>query len=427
MESINKIVELLNKSHSQFHVVENIKNELLANNFIEIKENKDFKLEKGKSYFTTRNDSSIIAFKIPAEIKDFHFQITAAHNDSPTFKLKQQPLFKVFNTYSLNVEPYGGMIMSTWLDRPLSIAGRVVVKTETGVESRLIDVDKDLLVIPNVAIHMNREINSGYRWNPAVDLLPLVSSTNKEITMNDLLGIKDEIIAHDLFLYNRDHSKLVGLEDEFLSSPRIDDLGSTYSCLLGLIASKNNSIDVLAAFDNEEVGSLTRQGANSTFLKDTLRRITKALGFSCDEFYQAIAKSSLLSVDNAHAINPNHPEYSDKTKVLLNNGVVIKYNANQSYTTDALSSSIVKTLLNELGLKIQEFTNRSDLRGGSTLGNISNSEISLVSADIGIPQLAMHSTNELCGVSDVEDMVALIKNYYSTDIIVDRNKITFTK
>ena len=427
MESLDKLIELLNKSHSQFHVVYNIKNELLNAGFKEIKENEQFKLELGHNYFVTRNDSSIIAFKIPSEIKDYHFQITAAHNDSPTFKLKQSPLFKVNNTYSLNVEPYGGMIMSTWLDRPLSIAGRVIVKTETGVETKLIDVDKDLLVIPNVAIHMNREVNSGYKFNPAVDLLPLVSSTSKEITINDLLGIKNEILAHDLFLYNRDHSKVVGLEDEFLSSPRIDDLGSTYSCLLGLINSKNTTIDVLAAFDNEEVGSLTRQGANSTFLKDTLKRITKSLGYDCDTHYQALAKSSLLSVDNAHAINPNHPEYSDKTKVLLNEGVVIKYNANQSYTTDALSSSIVKTLLNNRGHKIQDFSNRSDLRGGSTLGNISNSEVSLVSADIGLPQLAMHSANELCGVKDIDDMVYLIKDYYSTNIIVDKDKISFNK
>ena len=427
MNNVNKLIELLNKSHSQFHVVENLKNELLNAGFEEIKENESFLLELGHNYFTTRNDSSLIAFKIPSKVENLHFQITAAHNDSPTFKLKQDPLFKVNNTYSLNVEPYGGMIMSTWLDRPLSIAGRIVVKTSDGVEAKLIDVDKDLLVIPNVAIHMNRQVNSGYAFNPACDLIPLVSSSEKEITLNDVLGVKEEIIAHDLFLYNRDHSKIVGLEDEFLSSPRIDDLASTYSCLLGLIASNNNSIDVLAAFDNEEVGSLTRQGANSTFLKETLLRISKAIGNNKENHFQALARSSLLSVDNAHAVNPNHPEYSDKTKVLLNKGVVIKYNANQSYTTDALSSSIVKTLLKEDGLNIQEFSNRSDLRGGSTLGNISNSEVSLVSADIGIPQLAMHSTNELCGVKDIEDMVTLITSYYSHDIIVDKNKISIKK
>lgn len=428
MQNVNKLIELLNKSHSQFHVVNNIKEELLSAGFKEIKENQKFEINKGESYFITRNDSSIIAFKVPKEIKDFHFQITAAHNDSPTFKLKQQPVVKVNNTYSLNVEPYGGMIMSTWLDRPLSIAGRVFVKKHNAVESILFDKDENLMLIPNVAIHMNREVNTGYKFNAAVDMLPLLTSTNKDITLNDILDMDDEIIAHDLFLYNRDKAELFGLEKEFLSSPRIDDLGSTYSCLMGLINSKSNgAIDVLAAFDNEEVGSLTRQGANSTFLKDTLRRITKSLDYDCDDFYQAVAKSSLLSVDNAHAVNPNHPEYSDKTKVLLNQGVVIKYNANQSYTTDALSSSIVKTIMQNNHLNIQEFSNRSDLRGGSTLGNISNSEISIVSADIGLPQLAMHSCNEMCGVKDIKDMLILISDYYSTNIIVDKNKVTFNK
>ncbi len=429
MNKINKIIDLLNKSHSVFHVVENMKNELLSNGFIELNESEPFILNKGSSYFVTRNDSSLIAFKIPSSIENVHFQIEASHTDSPSFKIKPNPVLNINNSISLNVEPYGGMIMSTWLDRPLSLAGRIVYQDETGnVSSKSFDIDRDLLFIPNVAIHMNREVNSGYKFNPAVDLIPLLSSSSnfvfKSFIETEARIAKDSLLSFDLFLYNRDEARVCGLNNEFLSSPRIDNLTSCYSSLLGLIESLPSSINVLAAFDNEEVGSLTRQGADSTFLESIISRISPSLGLSKDEYYQAISKSSLLSIDNAHAINPNHPEYADRTSaVLINKGIVIKYNANQSYTTDSLSSSIVKSLLLKDKLNYQEFTNRSDLRGGSTLGNISNNHLSLVSIDIGLPQLAMHSSNELCGVKDLKDMLILTKKYYDSSIIVNNSNI----
>lgn len=428
--NIEKIINLLNKSHSQFHVVKIVKDILLENNFVELNEYDAFDVEINKKYFVIRNDSSIIAFKTPASLENYHFQIEASHTDSPTFKLKQNPIVSNNGCTSLNVEPYGGMIMSTWFDKPLSIAGRVVVKDKNTVKTELLDIDKNLLVIPNVAIHMNREINNGYKYNPAVDLLPVISLSN--VDFNELLkqelGTDLEIISHDLYLYNRDQATLCGLHNEMLSSPRLDNLTSVYLSLESLIdASNNDSVQVFAAFDNEEVGSKTRQGAASTFLSDILRRISRSLGIKCEGHQQALAKSSLISVDNGHAVHPNHPELSDKHKSYMNQGVLIKYNASESYTSNALSSSIIKVLAHENKILIQDSENRSDIRGGSTLGNISTSQVSILSVDIGLPQLAMHSSNELCAIKDIEEMSKLLKSYYNCSITIKNGSITFKK
>ena len=428
--NIEKLINLLNKSHSQFHVVEIVKNILKENDFKEINEFDSFNVELNKKYFVIRNDSSIIAFKTPSNTNNFHFQIEASHTDSPTFKLKQNPVVTSNGATVLNVEPYGGMIMSSWFDKPLSFAGRVVFKNGNLVSTKLLDIEKDLLVIPNVAIHMNREINSGYKYNPAVDLLPILSLS--EVNFNDLLksflGQDTEIISHDLYLYNREEAKLCGLNNEMLSSPRIDNLSSVYLSLNAIINAKNSdSVQVFAAFDNEEVGSRTRQGAGSTFLSDILWRISHSLGIDCEAYHQALAKSTLISVDNGHAIHPNHPEYSDKNKVYMNKGVLIKYNANESYTSNALSSSIIKVIAKENNIDVQDFENRSDIRGGSTLGNISTSQVSILSVDIGLPQLAMHSSNELCAVKDIKDMTLLLVKYFEYSIVVNNGNILFNK
>lgn len=414
---IQELITLLNKSYSQFHVVKICKEILDKNNFIQLDEKSKFNLEYGKNYYVTRNDSSIIAFKIPAEPAYFRFQVVASHTDSPTFKLKQNPIFKSGNYVSLNVEPYGGMIMSSWLDRPLSIAGRVVVRENNELKSHIVNVDKNLLFIPNVAIHMNRNINSGYEYNPAVDLIPLLSKDN--MTLNSLFDNQfQEIVAHDLYLYNRDEARLCGMNDEFLSSPKIDNLTSVYTSLFALLNSENSdTINVFVAFDNEEVGSRTRQGAGSTFLADTLKRISINLKIDEESYLMSIAKSTLISVDNGHAIHPNHPEYSDKNPVILGEGPIIKYNASESYTTNALSSSLVQTIAKEAGVKIQHFENKSNIRGGSTLGNISIGQISILSADIGVAQLAMHSANEMCSTNDILDLYNLLLNYFNTNIL----------
>ena len=354
---------------------------------------------------------------MPRTEKPLSFRIAAVHSDSPTFKLKPNPLLKKGNLFLLNVEPYGGAIYSTWTDRPLSFAGRVMVKTEQGVSSHLIAIDEDLLQIPNLCIHMNRDANNGFAYNPAKDLIPVFGYAEEGFDFNEYLlnklGVKGEILAHDLFLYNRDKPRLVGREGEFVSAGRLDDLASAYTTLFGFLESKNEeAVDVFVCFDNEEVGSLTKQGANSDFLKNNLERVLIALGKKEQEG-EILARSFLLSVDNAHANHPNYPEISDPTTcVQMGKGIVIKYNANQKYTSDALSASYIKDIASEAGVPVQEYTNRSDLRGGSTLGNISNSELSLNSCDIGLPQLAMHSSNEFLGAQDLQYMVRLTSAYF---------------
>lgn len=419
MKTLNEIIRLLNASPSPFHVVKNLEDKLVEAGYSELKEKKPFKLEKGGKYFVTRNHSSLLAFTLPKQDETAPFKVVATHTDSPTFKLKPNPIIKKGDTLQLNVEPYGGMIMSTWLDRPLGIAGRVFVKKKGKTEEKLVQIDKNLLQIPSVCIHFNRDVNDGYKWNPAVDLIPLLGQSEEEIYFEDLLkkecGIDGEILSHDLFLANRDKAEKVGLHQEFLSSPKLDDLGCVYSTFLGFLDSVNEKdINVFVAFDNEEVGSLTKQGADSTFLKDVLHRINLALGGNEETFIERVADGFLISADNAHANHPNHPELSDQTThVEMNKGIVIKFNAQQKYTSDAESVAILKELAAKAKVGVQEFTNRSDLKGGSTLGNLSNAQVSFRSVDIGLPQLAMHSCNELCGVEDFEAMRKLIACFYS--------------
>lgn len=413
---LEKTIELLNKSYSPFHVVDNLRNELLAKGYTELDEKKPFALKEGGNYFVIRNGSALIAFNVPSNPKESSFRISASHTDSPSFKIKPNPVLNYENLVSLNVEPYGGMIDAPWLDRALSFAGRVFYYDNEGnLKQALLNIDQDLMVIPNLCIHFNRDVNNGYKFNPAKDMIPLLG-IEKDFNFNEYLKGKlsdvKEILSFDLFLYNRDNAKRVGLNKEFLLSPKLDDLASTYSVLLGFLDANPTYFNVYSAFDNEEVGSLTKQGAYGTFLADTLNRISKELDLNFEEM---IAKSLLISVDNAHANHPNHPEISDRTThVQLNGGVVIKYNANQTYTSDALSAATLKDIVKDANIKFQDFTNRSDLRGGSTLGNLSNNQISINSVDIGIAQLAMHSCNELCGAEDIETMSLLAKEFFSS-------------
>lgn len=421
-QNLERILAFLNASKSPFHVVSNIETTLLEAGFEKLDEKEEFTIKKGRSYFVKRNDSSIIAFKIPLNCEDFSFFGTATHNDSPTYKLKPNPFVRKGNLTLLDTEPYGGMIHSSWLDRPLSMAGRIYLQKGNGVEERLVDIDRDLLLIPNLAIHMNREINNGYAYNPAIDMLPLLSSSlpeeetfasylSKELSLEE----DENILSHDLYLYNRDKARLFGAKEEFLSSPKIDDLASVYCALLSFLSSNNEKrITLFASFDNEEIGSLTRQGAASSFFRDTLCRLSSAIGFDLEE---AVARSFILSVDNAHANHPNHPEKSDQTtNVLLGEGIVLKYNANQSYTTDAFGASLVKKVASLGDIPVQEFSNRSDIHGGSTLGNLLNGQISIHSADIGLPELAMHSVNETMAVKDLSYMVDFLTTFFEKDI-----------
>jgi len=319
----------------------------------------------------------------------------------------------------LDTEPYGGAIFSTWADRPLSVAGRVMVRTENGIETRLINIDRDLLVIPNVAIHMNREVNNGFKWNPAVDLMPLYGSGAAKDSFNALIAneagcAEADVLGTDLFLYNRMPGTVWGKDDEYISAGRLDDLECAYAAIRAIVEAPDAPhVSMACLFDNEEVGSTTRQGADSEFLYDVMNRIAQTFGGE-QSLSRALASSFMLSADNAHATHPNHPEYADPiNQVWMNEGVVLKFNARQKYATDGVSQAMFKHVCGKAGVPVQYFTNRSDLPGGSTLGNISGSHVSISTADIGLAQLAMHSAWETAGTRDLIYMIDAMKSFFA--------------
>ena len=420
---VKQLFKFIENSPSCFHAIKTITEELKNEGFVEIKEKDTWQIEQGKKYYVTRNLSSVIAFKIPQN--DFKsFNIVASHSDSPTFKIKANAEIEVKNKYvKLNTEKYGGMICSTWFDRPLSIAGRILVKENNAVKTHLVNIDKDLVIIPNLAIHMNREVNDGYTYNAQIDMLPLYGDNSSKGSLMKTIAKEAEveeesILDTDLFLYNRMNGTKIGSNEEYISSPRLDDLECAFTSLSAFLSENtSNSASVYCVFDNEEVGSGTKQGADSTFLYDVLRRINISLGKTEEDYYRLISSSFMVSADNAHALHPNYTDKSDLTnKVYMNDGIVIKYNANQKYTTDAVSASIFKTICDSVDVPYQTFTNRSDILGGSTLGNISNAHVSLNTIDIVLAQLAMHSTYETAGSKDVTYMIDAIKAFYNTSI-----------
>ncbi len=422
-ENARQLLNFIDKSPTCFHVIKNMKSELLQSGFEELKEKEIWNIKQGGKYFVTRNISSIIAFRIPAG--DFRgFNIMSSHSDSPSFKIKENPEIDIEKKYTkLNVEGYGGMLCAPWFDRPLSVAGRVVVQKGNRIETVLVDVDRDLVMIPNLAIHMNRVANEGYKYNNQVDMLPLFgdeeSKGNFFQIVADSAGINEEdIIGSDLFLYNRQHGTIWGADDQFISSSQLDDLECAYASLQGIINVENHhSISVHCVLDNEEVGSGTKQGAESTFLKDTLLRINSALGRTDEEYRMALSESFMISADNAHAVHPNKTEKTDPTnRSYLNGGIVIKHSANQKYTTDAVSCAIMKMICKKADVPFQMFANRSDMSGGSTLGNISNTQVALNTVDIGVAQLAMHSPYETAGIKDVTYLMKVAKTFFSSEI-----------
>ena len=428
MDILKDLMDFLDSSVTMFHAINECEKVLQRSGFTYLPENEKWNINKGK-YYTKRNSSSLIAFDIAEG--DYRFQISAAHSDSPTFKLKDRPVIEANGYLKLNVEGYGGMINATWLDKPLTLAGRVMVNTDKGIETRLLHIDRDLLIIPNVPIHFNREINKGFAFNNQVDMLPIFSAGNlKEADFDNILakelGIEAEaILAKDLYLVNRQKAAIIGFDNELISSGRLDDLECVYTSLRGFVEAENkNHINVFAVFDNEEVGSVTKQGAMSTFLASTLDRVNTALGKSKEEYYRAIAKSILISCDNAHAVHPNHPELFDvKNRPVLNQGIAIKESANQKYTTDAFSRAILKKILEKKNIPYQTFANRSDIAGGSTLGNLSNTVVSMNAVDIGLPQLAMHSAYETAGAKDVGYAFETLKAFFEANIDIKDDKV----
>lgn len=418
-ETAEKLLAFIRKSPTAFHAVDTMRKTLADQGFQELSEKDYWKLTPGGRYMVTRNNSALIAFSIPEDAPR-RFHIMASHSDSPTFKIKENPEITVEKAYvKLNVEKYGGMLMSPWFDRPLSVAGRVIVSEGGEIREKLIDIDRDLLMIPSLAIHMNREVNSGYSYNPQKDLLPLYGTAGTEETFSKTLaeaaGVREEeILSHDLFLYSRTRGAVWGAEKEFISAGRLDDLQCAFASMEGLLSGeKKKSIAVHCVMDNEEVGSGTKQGAASTFLKDTLLRINSGLGRTYEEYLMSLADSFMISADNAHALHPNYTDMADPVnRPLLNKGIVIKYNANQKYCTDAVSAARFKELCNRAEVPYQTFVNRSDMAGGSTLGNISNTQVPVNTVDIGLPQLAMHSPYETAGVKDTISLVKAAELFF---------------
>ena len=452
-----RLLDFIRSSPSCYHAIDKIRRKLIEKGYIELSEGEDWSVEVGGKYFVTRNSSSIIAFRIPERVVG-GFMVVASHSDSPTFRVKPNPeLSGPENYVRLNTERYGGMILDSWFDRPLSVAGRIMVRENGRIVEKLVSVDDDLLIIPHVAIHMLKS-NDGIVYNPAQDLVPLFGLAGPdEKPQGSLMKIvaeaagvdPDNILSHDLFLVNRQRQSVWGRSKEFISSPKLDDLQCAFSAFEAFTDSESDnltnsghSIPVMFVADNEEVGSATMQGAGSTFLADTLLRVTSALevcGAKCDCFgayctnsagnsiaayRRMLASSMLLSADNAHAVHPNHPELADPThRPQLNGGVVIKYNAAQLYTTDSYSSAIFLEMCKKAGVPTQMFCNRSDIRGGSTLGSISNTKVPLHAVDIGVAQLAMHSSYETCGAFDTGHMINAMKELFSSSLLVKNGSV----
>ena len=412
------LIHFIAKSPSTFHAVRGIKAALLYAGFTEIREEDPWQIEKGGKYVVTRNGSALMAFTVPEEGAEA-FHITASHCDSPTFKIKENPEIADGPYVKLNVEGYGGMIMSTWLDRPLSVAGRLLVTENGHLAEKLVAIDGTMLVIPSVAIHMDRSVNQHKEWKVQKNMLPLYGMTGAKTPFMDVIAAAakvkaEDILAHDLTLYSRVPAAIWGEEREFISSPKLDDLQCAFACFRGFTqGQKEKYISVYALFDNEEVGSATSQGAGSTFLANTLERLARSLGYSYDETMAMIARSFMISADNAHSVHPNHPEYADPVnRPVINGGIVIKYSAAQKYATNAFSAAYFKKLCKSHDIPTQTFTNHSDNPGGSTLGNISNTVIAMPTVDIGLPQLAMHSSYETAGVKDTAYLVDAVTKFY---------------
>ena len=388
---INALRAFLDASHSVYHAAKNIADVLENAGYTRLYEADKWELSAGGKYYLVRGGTAVLAFRIP-EGEPAGFMMTASHSDRPTFKVKENGVLEGKYT-RLATEKYGGMLMAPWLDRPLSIAGRAMVETEQGLEARLVDIDRDLLLIPNVAIHMNRSANEGYKWNPAVDTLPLMGGKDAKGKLEAILeeAAGGKVLGHDLYLYIRQKAAVWGVEEEYISSAALDDLECAWCCTQGfLLAEPAESVPVLCVFDSEEVGSSSVQGAASDLLESALSRICGALGW---DLPRMLASSFMVSADNAHAQHPNHPEFADAANApVMNGGIVLKFNASQRYCTDGVAAAVLRSVCGKAGVPVQTYCNRADVPGGSTLGNISLAHVSVPTADIGLPQLAMHSS-----------------------------------
>lgn len=415
-ETARRLLDFIEAGPSRYHVCNQLRCRLAAEGYTVLPEQEVWSVRPGGRYVVTRNDSSLLAFRVP-ESRIAGFTMAAAHADSPTFQIKEQAGKLSARCTVLDTERYGGMLMGTWFDRPLSAAGRVVVEQDGALETRLVNIDRDLMIIPSLAIHMNRAANDGVKLLANVDTFPLLGCGTPDFLAiaAEAAGVRPEqILGHDLFLYLRGRGTVLGASGELIAAPKLDDLECAFALTEGFLhAAPSGAVPVLAVFDNEEVGSETKQGAASNFLRDTLRRLTASLGLAEPEYLRLLGSSFLVSADNAHAQHPNHPEFADGLNTpYLNGGIAVKFNANQRYATDAVSAAAFRLLCRETGAAVQTYSNRSDLPGGSTLGSISDTRVAVPTVDIGLPQLAMHSAFETAGVQDLEDLVRVMTAYF---------------
>ena len=423
---MNGLLHFLNRSPSRYHAVANLCEELEAAGYTRLAEGENQPMVPGGKYFVTRGGSALLAFRIPRA--DFTgFMISASHSDAPTFRIKENAELNGPEGYvRLNAERYGGMLCAPWLDRPLTVAGRVLVKDGDAIQTKLVYVDKDLLMIPNVAIHMNRNANEGFKYDPKCDMVPLMGMDLEKGAFRAIVAqaagcTPEDIMGTDLCLCPRQKALVWGAEDQFISAPRLDDLQCAWGCFRGFMAAGDSaSVPVYAIMDNEEIGSRTKQGAGGTFLIDWMKRICDSVG---RERLSAIANSFLVSADNAHAVHPNHPEYADPThRPVMNGGVVIKHGVR--YTTGGVACAVFSALCERSGVPAQHFANRSDLPGGGTLGLIANTHVSINAVDIGLAQLAMHSCFETAGVKDTDYLIQAMTAYYNASFREENEQFT---
>lgn len=423
------LINFLQHNPCSFLAIEHTKNTLKKQGFSCLNNINEWNIKENGKYYVERNDSTLIAFIVGKDAQKHGFKMIGSHTDSPSFMIKRNCEIKSENTLKLNTEGYGGMIAHTWLDRPLSIAGRVITKTKNSYpKARMVDFKKPIAIIPNLAIHLNRDINNGYKYSKQKELLPILSLAGedfnekgylKKLLAKELSIDENDIIDYELFLYEAEKGSLVGINEEFISASRLDDLMMVYNSLMAFLKYEKESphfgIKVLYLADNEEVGSHTGQGADGAFLRDTLKRLCLSLFKTEESFYAMAEKSTILSADLAHAIHPNYPEKHDITnKPKIGGGVCIKYSSNQKYSTTGIGTAIFDDLCSTAGIPYQSFINHSDNVGGSTIGAMLASQFNTVVIDFGVAVLGMHSIRELASVKDVYDCYKLFCTFYES-------------
>ena len=411
------VMEFIDRSPTSYHVVDNIR--MMAAGFVELDPAEAWQLEKGGRYFLVNDDGAVVLFRMGSDDPEtMLFRIATSHSDSPGFRLLPDGIEDGDDHVRLDVEVYGSPIFSAWMDRPLSIAGRVLVHDGDAVRSRLVDFNAPVVTIPNLALHLNGEVNKGHVYKIGKDLVPIGSAAWKDggflRALAELADARPEdVLDYDLYLYPYEASSVIGAEEEWIQAPRLDNLATAYTAVRALFDADApaDTTAVVLITDNEEIGSTTKSGGDSTFFANTLRRIARGAGE--EGFYRALARSFILSADMTHASHPNYPERGNKSCApVLGGGVTVKVAASRSYATQGMSAARFKYLMRTLGLTVQDFANPHGQRGGTTIGPLGLRHLDILSADVGIPLWSMHSVRETVAAKDVDDMYRAFVGYF---------------